>query len=183
MDEPGFDRQAALVEQRDLLAAQAARLLAMADLIDKTLTLEERGIPMDKDDMFGVFGDFDPTEYEDEVARRWGDTDAYRESARRTAGYTREDWERFKAQSEAVNLAIADLMDEGVAPDDPRAMDAVEEARLLIDGWFYPCSREMHAELGRMYVADPRFTKTYERIRPGLAQYVCDATAANLERA
>ena len=70
-------------------------------------------------------------------------------------------------------------MDEGVAPDDPRAMDAVERHRLLIDAWFYPCSREMHAQLGRMYVADARFTATYEKIRPGMAQYVCDATAAN----
>jgi hypothetical protein len=73
-------------------------------------------------------------------------------------------------------------MDEGVAPDDPRAMDAVERARLQIDEWFYPCSRQMHAELGRMYVADPRFTATYEKIRSGMAQYVCDATAANLAR-
>ena len=70
-------------------------------------------------------------------------------------------------------------MDEGVAAGDPRAMDAVERHRLLIDAWFYPCSREMHAQLGRMYVADPRFTATYEKIRPGMAQYVCDAIAAN----
>ena len=49
-------------------------------------------------------------------------------------------------------------------------MDAVERHRLLIDAWFYPCSREMHAQLGRMYVADPRFTATYEKMRPGMAQ-------------
>ena len=61
-------------------------------------------------------------------------------------------------------------MDEGVAPDDPRAMDAAERHRLLIDTWFYPCSHEMHAQLGRMYVADPRFTATYEKIRPGMAR-------------
>ena len=33
-----------------------------------------------------------------------------------------------------------------------------------------------------MYVADPRFTATYEKIRPGMAQYLRDATAANAER-
>lgn len=32
--------------------------------------------------MFEVFGDFDPTEYAEEVKERWGDTDAYRESQR-----------------------------------------------------------------------------------------------------
>jgi hypothetical protein len=87
------------------------------------------------------------------------------------------------AESEETSAAIASLLDEGVAPDDPRAMDAVERHRVLIDRWFYPCSHEMHAELGRMYVADPRFTATYERIRPGMARYVSSAIAANAARA
>lgn len=137
---------------------------------------------MSKEEMFSVFGDFDPSQYEDEVKERWGHTDAYQESARRTKGYSKADWERFKEENEAVTGAIAALMDEGVAPDDPRAMDAVERHRLLIDKWFYPCSREMHAELGKMYVDDPRFTATYEKIRPGMAVYVRDAILANLAR-
>jgi hypothetical protein len=33
-----------------------------------------------------------------------------------------------------------------------------------------------------MYVADPRFTKTYEDIAPGLAAYVRDAIHANADR-
>jgi hypothetical protein len=81
-----------------------------------------------------------------------------------------------------VNEAVATLMDEGVAPGDPRAMDAIERHRRLIDTWFYPCAHEMHEQLGRMYVADPRFTATYEKIRPGMAQYVCEAIAANAQR-
>ena len=34
-----------------------------------------------------MFEGFDPTEYEDEARERWGHTDAYRESARRTQAY------------------------------------------------------------------------------------------------
>jgi hypothetical protein len=33
-----------------------------------------------------------------------------------------------------------------------------------------------------MYVSDPRFTKTYEDIAPGLAAYVRDAIHANADR-
>jgi len=33
-----------------------------------------------------------------------------------------------------------------------------------------------------MYLADPRFTKTYEDIAPGLARYVHDAIIANCAR-
>jgi len=41
----------------------------------------------------------------------------------------------------------------------------------------------MHAPLGEMYVADPRFAATYEAIRPGMAAFMHDATAANAARA
>ena len=34
-----------------------------------------------------------------------------------------------------------------------------------------------------MYLADPRFTKTYEDMKPGVTQYVRDAIHANAERA
>lgn len=55
-------------------------------------------------------------------------------------------------------------------------------ARLELDDWFYPCSAEMHAGLAEMYIAGPRFTKTFEAMAPGLAQYVHDAFLANSKR-
>lgn len=177
-----LDRRAALELQRDLLMDKAARLGALIASLERAIDAESKGTQMSTDEMFGAFGDFDPAEYEDEVQERWGDTDAYKESARRTARYTKADWERFKAESEASTLALAEALDAGIPADDPRAMDAAERARLLIDTWFYPCSREMHLALGDMYIADPRFTATYEKIRPGLARYVRDAIAANAKR-
>ena len=36
--------------------------------------------------------------------------------------------------------------------------------------------------LGKMYVADPRFAATYDKIRPGMAEYVRDAAAVNAAR-
>lgn len=137
---------------------------------------------MSQEEMFEVFGDFDPTQYEDEVKERWGDTDAYKESARRTARYTKEDWKRFKAESEEIGNDLMAVFDCGLPPTDPEVLDVVERHRQQINEWFYDCSPEMHANLGRMYVADPRFTKTYEDMRPGLAQYVCDANIENAER-
>jgi MerR family transcriptional regulator, thiopeptide resistance regulator len=181
--DPAFDRREALLAQRESIVAQAARYNAMVELIDRSLRSLEGGTTMTKEDMFEVFGDFDPAEYEDEVKQRWGDTDAYKESARRTKGYTTQDWQRFKTESDEINGTIAALIDAGVPPADPRAMDAVERHRLQIDRWFYPCSHETHVGLGQIYVADPRFSATYERIRPGMTRYVCDAITANAARA
>lgn len=182
MTDPGFERREALVHQRDLIAEQALRLEALLGLIDKTIAADEGGVRMTKEEMFEVFGDFDPSQYEDEVKERWGDTDAYRESARRTSRYTKDDWSRFKAEGEQQMARMIELFDAGVAPDSPEAMDVAEEARLQIDRWFYPCSREMHAALGDTYVTDARFTAHYDEHRPGLAAWFRDAIHANKAR-
>lgn len=183
MRDPAYDRRDALALQRRMLVDKSAQLAKMIAAIDKAVRALEGGTVMDKEDMFEAFGDFDPAAYEDEVKQRWGDTDAYMESARRAARYDKRDWEAIKAEGDEINAEIAALLDAGVAPGDPRAMDAVETHRLMIDRRFYPCSHELHVGLGAMYVADPRFTETYERIRPGLARYICDAITANAARA
>ena len=61
-------------------------------------------------------------------------------------------------------------------------MDGAEAHRRQIDDAFYACSYEMHVGLAEMYIADPRFTATYENIAPGLAQYLHDAIKANAAR-
>lgn len=183
LDDPDFDRREALREQRELIAEQALRLEALLGLIDKTIQRAEGAIVMTKEEMFDVFGDFDPAEYEDEVKERWGDTDAYKESARRTARYRKEDWARFKDEGEKRMTHMVELFDAGVPADAPDAMNVAEGARLEIDTWFYPCSHKMHVGLGEMYIADARFTDFYDKHRPGLAVWFHDAILANAARA
>ena len=182
MHDPEFDRAEALRLQHRMLADKATQLMKMMDAAERTIDGIEKGTPMAKDEMFEVFSDFDPKEYEAEARERWGETDAYKESARRTKGYSKDDWTRFKADSERINAGTAALMDAGVPADDPRAMELAEQARLQIDHWFYPCSHEMHANLAEMYIADPRFTANYEKIHEGMAQYWHDAILANAAR-
>ncbi|SFE60556.1 TipAS antibiotic-recognition domain-containing protein, partial [Actinopolyspora alba] len=50
--------------------------------------------------------------------------------------------------------------------------------------WFYECSYGMQRSLAEMYLADERFTATYEReVGTGGARFVHDAILANAERA
>ena len=177
-----FDRRAALELHHELLTQKATRTSALIASVERAINAERTGVRMTTEETFEVFGDFDPAEYEDEVKERWGETDAYKESARRTARYTKADWERFKAEQEQVGSAAIALMDEGAAPDDPRAMDVAEQARVQIDTWFYPCSHAMHVGLAEMYIADPRFTATYEKMHAVMAQWWHDAILANAAR-
>jgi len=176
------DRRRALEDQRELVRRKVRRLERMIEAIDDAIVSEETGIAMTADEMFEVFGDFDPTEYEAEVKERWGDTDAYRESARRTKRYTKDDWTAIKAEGEPIVTGLAAAFRAGTPSDDPSVIDLADAHRLQIDRWFYPCSREMHAALGEMYVADPRFTAYWDQFEAGLAGYIRDAFAANAMR-
>lgn len=129
-----------------------------------------------------VFGDFDPDAHADEARERWGDTEAYKQSAQRTAKYTKDDWARIKSEAAENTAAFAEAFTGGVPADDPRAMDLAEAHRQHISRWFYDCPSQMHRGLGDMYVADPRFTANYDTAHPGLAQYVRDAIHANADR-
>ena len=80
------------------------------------------------------------------------------------------------------NTASRLLDGRGCRPRRSAPMDAVDTTPPTDRSLVLPGSREMHVGLGEMYVADPRFTAHYDKVRPGMAQYVCDAIEANLER-
>ena len=183
MDEPGLDRRGALLRQRDLLDERMGRLGAVRALVERTLDTIDGGTTMAEADMFDGLAEWNERTHGEEVRARWGGTEAYAESSRRTAGYTAADWAAMTAEAEEVEQAFAALLDAGVPAEDPRAMDAAEAHRAHIDRWFYPCSHEMHARLADMYVADERFAAHYEQRRSGLAGYVRDAVLANGLRA
>ncbi|MFI9239335.1 MerR family transcriptional regulator [Streptomyces sp. NPDC053079] len=182
LDDPGADPMAHLRRQHTLLADRIDRLQRMAAAVEHAMEARKMGIRLTPEEKFEVFGDFDPDEHAEEAERRWGDTDAYRESRRRTASYTKEDWLRIRAAADDLNARIAALMASGAAPESQEAMDLAEEHRQQICSFYYACSYEIHTGLGEMYVADERFTATYEAVRPGTAAYLRDAIMANAAR-
>jgi hypothetical protein len=127
-------------------------------------------------------GGFDPAAYEEEARRRWGHTDAYKESARRVKGYSKEDWARILAEIEDIETRMAALMKAGAPAEGEEAMAVAEEARLHTDRWFYPCSHGMHAAKADMFTTDPRFRAHYDERGEGLADYVAKAIRANAAR-
>ena len=140
------------------------------------------GISLTPEERFEVFGDFNPDDHAAEVEERWGGSEPYRESQRRAASYTKADWQRIKAEGQAAIELVVGAMDAGKPADGPEAMAGAEAHRRQINDAFYELSYEMHVGLAEMYLADPRFTATYETIAPGLAQYLHDAIKANAAR-
>ncbi|WFB08157.1 MerR family transcriptional regulator [Streptomyces sp. LX-29] len=179
LDDPGADPREHLRRQHDLLTARIARLQEMAAAVEHAMEARAMGINLTPEEKFEVFGDHDPDRYAEEVEQRWGDTDAYHESQRRAASYTKEDWLRIKREGEELVERLAALMASGAAPDSPAARDLAEEHRSQITRYHYACSYEMHGCLAEMYVADERFTAFYDATAPGLAAFLREAILAN----
>jgi len=184
LDEPDEQPRQHLLRQRRLLGERIDRLRRIVTVIDMTLEAQTMGTTgLTAAEKLEVFGDFDPDAHAEEVEQRWGDTDAYQQSAARTKRYTKADWVEIKAEGKAITQAYVAAQAAGLPATSAQAMDAAEAAREQISRRFYDLSHEMHRNLGDMYVADERFTATYEGIAPGLAAYVRDAIHANADRA
>lgn len=158
LDEGPRDRVSVLRHQRELVGREVERLAAIAGALDGAIAAEERGIRPREETMFEGF---DHGEHEEEARERWGHTDSYRESARRTAGYREEDWKAIHAEAQDIVGEFADLMRSGERASGERARAVAERHRQHISRWFYRCAPDMHRALGEMYVADQRFAAGY----------------------
>jgi MerR family transcriptional regulator, thiopeptide resistance regulator len=182
LDDPEADVAGHLRRQRAAVMSRLDELGELVTAIDRALEAEVSGIQLTPAEQRELFGEGYKEEYQEEARERWGDTEAWRQSQQRTSQYTKADWQAMKAEMDDIHGRFVAARQAGEPADGPAAVDAAEAHRQHITRWFYDCPAEMHACISDMYVSDPRFTRTYEDIAPGLAQYVRDAVHANAER-
>ncbi|TJZ42780.1 MerR family transcriptional regulator [Streptomyces piniterrae] len=182
LDDPNADPQQHLRRQHDLLTARIGKLQEMAAAVEHAMEARKMGINLTPEEKFEVFGDFDPDDYAEEVEQRWGNSDAYKESQRRSASYTKEDWQRIQAENDELTRRFVALMEAGTGPESEAAMDVAEAHRQGICRNMYECGHELHTCLGEMFVTDHRYTENIDKAKPGLAVYMREAILANAER-
>ena len=182
LDDPGVDRLAHLRRQERLLRDRIGRLEEMVAAVQLMIEAEQMDLGLTPEQRFELFGDFDVESYAAEARERWGETEAYREARRRTAGYRAADWRAIRAEAGAIEAELATVLSAGERADGERALDLAERHRAHISRWFYRCSAEAHRRLGELYVADGRFAKHFEELAAGLAEFFRDAIVANAER-
>ena len=175
LDDPAFDHVKALKEQRTRLAERIAETHRMIASIDATLNHLKEDKPMTAKNMFDGF---EPEKYEAEVKERWGETDAYKESARRTRKYGEKDWAAIKAETNAIFTDAAEAMKAGTKPESAAAKSLAERHRQHIERWFYPCSAAMHVNLADMWESDDRFKANMDKFGDGLTAWLATAVRA-----
>jgi DNA-binding transcriptional MerR regulator len=179
LDGCGADVLEHLTRQHRLLLEQSDRLQHTIKAVEELMSAHRSGIQLTAEDQIEIFGTTAfSAEYADEASERWGDTDAWKQSRERVSTFTKQDWIDIKADNDALLEALAQAKRTGVEPGSAEANDLAARHRASIER-YYDCGDEMHRCLVQMYLADERFTRYYDDVEPGLAQYVHDIVVAS----
>ncbi len=169
------DRRQAVRRHRDLLTGQKERLQGLIDLCGRILNGEDE---MSLGEFNAAKLQQERNAYADEVKQRWGDTDAYRESEKRSQNYDDAQWQTIHTEQEAILHAFAALV--GHNPADAQVQATLQDWQDFITKRFYPCTDDILRGLGLMYAADERFQKTLNQFGAGTAKLMSDAIAVKL---
>jgi DNA-binding transcriptional MerR regulator len=177
LDDADADVLSHLQRQHRLLLEQADQLAHTIKAVEELMNAHRSGIRLTAEEQTEIFGTTAfSEEYAVEAEERWGDTDAWKQSQERAATFTKNDWANIKAEGDALLQALADAKRNGVEPGSAEANALAARHRASIER-FYDCDDNMHACLAQMYLADERFTRYYDDVEPGLAQFVHDIIA------
>ena len=112
--------------------------------------------------------------YDLEVKQRFGETTAYKEYEKKTASYTKDQWQGVNDGLMIVLAKFAECMKGGNTADSAEAQALVKELQNYITENYYTCTNEILAGLGQMYVADERFKKNIDKHATGTAAFVSE---------
>lgn len=124
---------------------------------------------------------FDASEfdkYRDEAKQKWGATDAYKEHAEKTKGYSGDKWQSLAGGMNEIMAAFAACMKSGEGSGSEKAQALVHTLKTHITDNYYACTNEILFGLGQMYVLDERFKNNIDRHAEGNAAYISDAIRA-----
>ncbi|MEH7114113.1 MerR family transcriptional regulator [Neobacillus niacini] len=174
---PSFDGTKALQEHREKLLEKREQLDLLIANVDKTLAVTEGRMTMSNKEKFKGFKkklvEDNEKKYGKEIREKYG-KDAVEASNAKVMNMTQEQYDEVTALGEKLSLTLA----EAFKTDDP-ACELAQRAAELHKQWlcFYwkEYSKEAHAGLAQMYVADERFTAYYDKEQPGTAEFLRNA--------
>ncbi len=123
-------------------------------------------------------GQVNQQQYQAEAKARWGETDAYKQSAIRVKQMGPTGLQKVATAMRDNAIAIGEHIGEDVNSTAVQELIKVHRKNICA---FYDVTDEYYAGIAHMYVEDPRFTAHYEKIKPGLAQFLSDAMLASIK--
>ncbi len=172
INNPNFDMEKALNDQRKLIELKKERLASLIKTINKTIKKINKENTMEDKELYGGLSNEKMEEYAKEAKERWGHTEAYRQSQERTKNWTKEDYKKLAENADKWMNNFALTMKHG--PKSKIVQDLIAEHYNNLRTFYEP-NLKMYRGLADMYVADPRFTAYYEKYAQGLAIFMKEA--------
>ena len=170
MNNPNYDKEEALIKQKELLIQQRQRIEGLIKLIEKRI----------EGDNNMSFKEFDMNEIEEnkkkyakEVKERWGTSKAYEESEKKTSSYNKEKWGDINQETSEIFKGFAELRNSD--PGSEEVQELVRRWQKYITDNFYTCTNEILSGLGLMYVEDERFKENLDKNGEGTAKLMAEA--------
>jgi len=173
LSSPGYDKTKALNEQKHLLTLKKERLERLISAIDGAVKGEN---------MMNAFDNSEFEQYKAEAKEKWGATAAYGEYEEKTKNHSREQWSSLASGMECIMAEFAVCMQNGEPPESADAQNLVKRLQDYITEHCYPCTKEILAGLGQMYVADDRFRNNIDKHADGTAKFIGDAISVYCNR-
>ena len=184
LDDPHFDRAAALSAHRKALEGETRRLKQLVRTIDQTLAALKGESEMDDKQMYMGFPPEKQAEYESWLVERYGgDMQGHIDDAKtKMKTWTGGDFTALQAEAAELESHMARAMAGGL-PASSAAVRALMKRHHAWVGrsWKSPPSREAFIGLGDLYLENPDFKARYEAIAPGLTEYYATAMKAFAE--
>ena len=180
LDDPSFNRTAALRSHLAALEAERTRLDALIRSVRDTIRCEERKEIMSDEQKFEALKQQVLTRYEQvygqEAREKYGDgMVGAAQSALRNL--TVEQYREWTGLGQELQARLEAAVREGLSPESEagREITALHRRWLTVTG--NPYDPAKHRGIAELYVGDPRFTAYYDRAVPGCARFLRDAVA------
>ena len=178
LDDPAFDRQAALQSHLTELKDRRARLDELILTVQRTIDNIKGGTKMTDQEKFEAFKRNAVAAMEAahgaESRQKYGDAEVDRANACVLA-LTQEEYTAWKALGDEILQALTAAVQAGAAPAGPEGQRIAQLHRRWLSYSWEAYTPQAHAGLAELYVSDPRFTAYYDREVPGCAAFLRDA--------
>lgn len=185
LDDPGFDRIAALRGHRERLVAEAERHRRLIQTIDRTIVELTGAATMNHTDLYDGFTPEKQSEYERWLVDRYGakmqeSIDRSRKKLGNLDAHDRRDSMMSLAEIEGSLVAAFQA---GLPPDANALAPKIERHRAWVATmWNRPCLPDAYAGLADLYRSHPDFVQRYETLAPGFCEFLVAAMKAHAMR-
>jgi DNA-binding transcriptional MerR regulator len=173
-----FDVMGALYSHKEALQKQIIRLNRLLETVDSTIHHLKGNVPMSEKGFFEGFSEEEQEKYALEAEQLY-DAETVRESNRKWKGYSAAKKEQIMAEGKAVYQDMISAMPKGA--DSPEVQAIVERWRRHMD-YFWTPNLEQLLALANGYNDDPRFKANFDKMHPGLAEFMREAVKVYVEK-